>query len=145
MTMQRGRYNQYNQVRIQTANRGRLIVLLYQGAIRHMRKAQLLIDKGDLEGKGNALIRAQDIILELLYALDQKMLEGGNELAVNLQRLYLYAYRRLVMANVQIDRGAIDEVAQLMTELLEAWETVVGGEVAGTELATPPAGVALTG
>jgi flagellar basal body P-ring protein FlgI len=41
------------------------------------------------EGKGNCLIRAQDIILELMCALDQQLLDDGNELALNLQRLYL--------------------------------------------------------
>ena len=146
MTMQRGSYKQYNQVQIQTANRGKLIVLLYQGAIRNMKRSLMLIDKGDMEGKGNALIRAQDIILELLYALDQQMLDGGNELALNLQRLYLYAYRRLVVANVHIDRQIIEEIIGLLSGLLEAWETVVAGDAAGPQDAAAPAtGVAVTG
>jgi flagellar secretion chaperone FliS len=146
MTMQRGNYKQYNQVQIQTANRGKLIVLLYQGAIRNMRKSIMLIDKGDMEGKGNALIRAQDIILELLYALDQPMLDSGNELAINLQRLYLYAYRRLVVANIHVDRQIIEEVVGLLAGLLEAWETVVAGESTGSEDATSrPTSVAVTG
>ena len=67
------------------------------------------------EGKGNSLIRAQDIILELMYALDQQLLDDGNELALNLQRLYLYCYRRLVRANTRLDRAAIEEVIELFT------------------------------
>jgi len=145
MATQRGSYKQYKQVGIQTANRGKLIVLLYQGAIRNMQKAQLLIDKGDMEGKGNALIRAQDIILELLYALDRRMVEDGNELAANLERIYLYAYRRLVMANIQLDREAIGEIIGIMSDLLEAWETVTVGGTAGAEPVQRSAGVALTG
>ena len=146
MIMQRGSQKRYSQVQIQTANRGKLIILLYQGAIRNMKKALMLMEKGDMEGKGNALIRAQDIILELLYALDQQMLDSGNELALNLQRLYLYAYRRLVVANVQMERGVVEEIIELMSGLLEAWETVVSGE-AGADTAPSPASarVALTG
>lgn len=145
MAMNRGGYKQYSQVQIQTANRGKLIVMLYQGTIRYMKKALLLIDKKDMEGKGNNLIRAQDIILELLYALDQQMLESGNELALNLQRLYLYAYRRLVQANIHVDRQAIEEVIELMGNLLEAWEHVVAGDGRQERETAPATTVALTG
>ena len=135
----------YKQVQIQTANKGQLIVMLYQGAIRFMKKALIRMDEKDMEGKGNNLIKAQDIILELLYALDQQMLDSGNELALNLQRLYLYAYRQLVQANVHTDPKLVREVIELMENLLGAWEQVVAGE-AGNE-APPPASsrVMLTG
>ena len=135
----------YKQVQIQTANKGQLIVMLYQGALRFMKKALIRMDEKDMEGKGNNLIKAQDIILELLYALDQQMLDSGNELALNLQRLYLYAYRQLVQANVHTDPKLVREVIELMENLLGAWEQVVAGE-AGNE-APPPASsrVMLTG
>ena len=136
-------HNQYNQVQIKTANKGKLIVMLYQGAIRFMKRALILLEKKDMEGKGNALIRAQDIVLELLYSLDQGLLDQGDELALNLQRLYLYSYRRLVHANVHLDTDAVDEVIKLMENLLQAWEQVVDGD-SGTGQ-TPSPGVALTG
>tara|TARA_Y100000588_G_C14173396_1_gene890222 strand:+ start:861 stop:1283 length:423 start_codon:yes stop_codon:yes gene_type:complete len=135
----------YKQVQIQTANKGQLIVMFYQGAIRFMKKALILIDQKDMEGKGNNLIKAQDIILELLYALDQQMLDSGNELALNLQRLYLYSYRQLVQANVHTDPKLVQEVIELMENLLGAWEQVVASE--GSNETPPPASyrVMLTG
>ncbi|MEW6749554.1 MAG: flagellar export chaperone FliS [Candidatus Latescibacterota bacterium] len=142
--MNSGAHKQYNQVQIQTATKGKLIVLLYQGAIRHMKKALLHMERKEIEAKGNCLIRAQDIVLELLYALDHEMLRSGNELALNLQRLYLYCYRRLVQANIHMDRRAIEEVVALMTNLLEAWQQVAVGE-RRAEVAAPSTGVALTG
>ena len=144
--MSRGGYrqdNQYNQVQIKTANSRKLIVLLYQGAIRFMKRALMLLEKKDLEGKGNALIRAQDIILELLYSLDQGLLDQGDELAMNLQRLYLYSYRRLIHANLRMDADAVDEVIKLMENLLEAWEQIAAG--GGNNPASSSPGVALTG
>ena len=123
--MNRPAHRQYSQVQIKTANKGKLIVLLYQGAVRFLLKAVVQLDGKDMEGKGNSLIRAQDIVLELMYALDQKLLDEGNELAQNLQRLYLYCYRRLVHANTHLDRGAIEEVIVLLNNLLGAWEKVV--------------------
>jgi len=146
--MNRGGYkqhNQYNQVQIKTANKGKLIVMLYQGAIRFMNRALLLLEKKDMEGKGNALIRAQDIILELLYSLDQDLLDQGDELALNLQRLYLYSYRRLVHANVHMDTEAVEEVIKLMQNLLQAWEQVVLNDGSGGADLAPSSSVALTG
>ena len=132
-------HRQYSQVQIKTANKGKLIVLLYQGAVRFLLKAAV-----QLEGKGNSLIRAQDIVLELMYALDQKLLDEGNELAQNLQRLYLYCYRRLVHANTHLDLGAIEEVIELLNNLLEAWEKVAVQVPAGPPVDDRPT-VALTG
>ena len=68
-------HRQYSQVQIKTANKGKLIVLLYQGAVRFLLKAAVQLEGKDMEGKGNSLIRAQDIVLELMYALDQKLLD----------------------------------------------------------------------
>ncbi len=142
--MNRTAYKQYNRVQIKTANRGKLVVMLYQGAIRFMKKAMLLLEQKDLEGKGNALIRAQDIILELTYALDQKLLDQGDELALNLQRLYLYSYRRLVHANVHMETEPVEEVIGLMENLLVAWEQVVSGDGGGNNEVTAAAGLTLT-
>ena len=144
--MNNANYKQYSQVQIKTANKGKLIVMLYRGAIKFMKKALLLIEKKDMEGKGNALIRSQDIILELLYALDQKMLDSGNELALNLQRLYLYSYQQLVKANVQMDAKPIKDVIGIMENLLEAWENVIaanGQEHADSQ--TTASGIAFIG
>ena len=144
--MNNGAYKQYNQVQIKTANRGKLIVMLYQGAIRFMKKAIMHLDQKDMEGKGNALIRAQDIILELTYALDQESLDRGDELALNLQRLYLYSYRQLVHANIRMEVEPIQEVIGLLENLLEAWEQILqseGGEATGT--APVSSGLVITG
>ncbi|MBT3346346.1 MAG: flagellar export chaperone FliS [Gemmatimonadetes bacterium] len=137
-------HRQYNAVQIKTANKGQLIVLLYQGALRNMRKALLQLEGKDMEGKGNSLIKAQDIILELMCALDQSMLNEGNELAANLQRLYLYCYRQLVQANLKMTPKPIEEVIELLANLLEAWEQVAanGGTDGG---GSPQPTVALTG
>lgn len=137
-------HRQYNAVQIKTANKGQLIVLLYQGALKNMRKALIQLEDKDMEGKGNSLIKAQDIILELMCALDQTMLDEGNELAANLQRLYLYCYRQLVQANLKMDPKPIEEVIELLANLLEAWEQVAansGSDGGGGGQST----VALTG
>lgn len=124
---------QYRQVQIKTASKGNLVLLLYRGAIKFMNKAIVQLESKDLEGKGTSLMRAQDIVLELMYSLDDKMLGEHNPLAVNLQSLYLYAYRRLVHANVHMDPKPIEEVITLLQNLLDAWEKVVANEGSGAD------------
>ena len=132
-------YGQYRQVQIGTASPGRLILMLYQGAIKAMKKAIELIDRKDFFGKGECLIKAQDIVMELNLALD---MDVGGEIATSLRKLYLYVYRRLVDANLELDKQAIQECIRLMEGLYEAWKVAVqkaeggapGGDRASTRL-----------
>ena len=92
-------YGQYKQVQINTASPGKLILLLYQGAIKSLKKSLDLMDRKDFGGKGDAIIKAQDILMELNMVLDH----GAGEIAPSLQQIYLYAYKRLVVANLAMD------------------------------------------
>lgn len=113
---------QYRQVQITSASRGKLILLLYQGAIKSLKKAAELIDKKDYGGKGECLIKAQDIVMELNLALD---LEEG-EIALSLRNLYLYIYRRLIDANSNAEKAPVLEALNLLENLYEAWMVAVG-------------------
>ncbi|MBK35711.1 MAG: flagellar export chaperone FliS [Gemmatimonadetes bacterium] len=114
-------YGQYKQVQINTASPGKLILLLYQGAIKSLKKSLDLMDRKDFGGKGDAIIKAQDILMELNMVLDH----GAGEIAHSLQQIYLYAYKRLVVANLEMDRDAISEIVEILENLYEAWEEAV--------------------
>lgn len=114
-------YDQYRQVQISTASPGKLILLLYQGAIKALKKANELIDQKEFGEKGDQLIKAQDIIMELNLALDMK----AGEISSSLQQIYMYAYRKLVIANLEVDKDGIQEVIGLLENLYEAWEVAV--------------------
>ena len=135
-------YGQYRQVQIKTASPGKLILLLYQGAIKALKKAIELIDRKEFGEKGDQLIKAQDIIMELNVALDMKT----GEIANSLNQIYLYVYRRLVVANLEIDKDAIKEVISMLENLYEAWEVAVQeteGSMPG--LAAPVPTLSVTG
>ena len=118
----------YRKQQVETASPGQLILLLYDAAIRHCRSAQSAILQNDRDGAARHLLKAQDIVSELMASLN---LEAGGELGARLLRLYEYMYRRLVVANVRKDRAAAREVEELLAGLREAWAQVA--------TASPPA------
>ena len=112
-------HNVYRQTQAQTAAPGELVVMLYRGASRFVTSAIDAIDARDIQAAHNNLVRAQAIITELRDALDP---ERGGELAKHLGQIYDYLNSRLVEANLRKDAQPAREVANLLRELLPAWE-----------------------
>jgi flagellar protein FliS len=71
------------------------------------------------------IIKAQDIITELLLSLNMK--EGG-EIAKNLTSLYVYFKKRLLEANIQKSAGDTQGGLALLKELRDAWDKISAKE-----------------
>ena len=113
----------YKETEVTTADRGRLVVLLYDGAINFLKNAKQSIQEGNLDGKCNNINRAQDIVQELEFSLNMK--EGG-EIAKNLVSLYRFMYTHLVRAKISRDgTQQMDEVISMLSSLNEAWREVI--------------------
>ena len=111
----------YQQNDVLTATPGRLVVLLYDGAGRFLRRAAAAVRAENLEASNAALQRAEAIIDELLATLD---FERGGEIAASLRDLYLFCRRELNDARLERDADKIETVADLLGELREAWAQV---------------------
>jgi flagellar secretion chaperone FliS len=111
----------YQDTAITTQTRGRLIVLLYEGAIKFLKIAITEIEAGNWEAKGCHINRAIDIINELNTILD---MEAGGEIAQNLRKLYAFMTHHLGQANMKRDPKMIQEIVTLLTELNEGWKAV---------------------
>ena len=114
-------FSAYQQTAIETESKGRIIVKLYDGAIRFLGQALEAIKTGDFERKGNLILKARNIVLELSAALD---MEAGGEISTNLRSLYNFILHRLTIANIKCDKIAIGEVINLLTELNEGWKKI---------------------
>ena len=101
----------YQETSVTTQGKGRLIVLLYDGAIKFMRLAVKELEAGNYEAKGRYITKAQDII---------------NEIAANLRKLYCFMSSRLTEANTRRDAQMIHEVITIMEELNQSWKTIAG-------------------
>ncbi len=106
---------------IQNASPYRLVQMLMQGAADRLAAARGCIERGEVAGKGENCSRAIRILDELRDGLD---MERGGEIAANLDRLYEYMNRRVVMGNLRDDPEAIDEVLRLLGEIRAGWDGI---------------------
>lgn len=110
--------NAYTKVDVETASQGKLIVMLFNGAIKRAEEAKRQLEKGKNDGVHNNLIRAQEIISELRASLDMK----HGDVAKNLDRLYEYFQHLLVTANIRKSDAPIDECIALMADMRDTWQ-----------------------
>ncbi len=113
----------YQQTAVLTQSRGRLIVMLYDGAIKFLKLAVKELEAKNYAGKGMYINRAHAILDELNAVLD---MEAGGEIAENLRKLYSFMNRRLTQANIKRDPQMIREVIGLLEELNQGWKTIAG-------------------
>ena len=111
----------YRNNQVTTAPQKKLIVMLYDGAIRNLKLAEIAMENKDIEKINTHLIKAQDIIMELMTTLN---FEAGGDIAKNLYQLYDYMYFRLVRANIDKNIDYVKEVKKYMEELRDAWEQI---------------------
>ena len=108
---------------VMSANQHQLITLLFDGAISALVRARLFMQDNNIQGKGNSISKAINIIESgLKQGLDE---QSGDDLTDNLLGLYSYMVRRLVQANVRNDVEALEEVEGLLRNIADAWKEVV--------------------
>ena len=113
----------YQRGQVGSANPVRIILLLYEGAVRFSRQAQANFDEP--AQRGHALGRAHAIVSELLSALDH---ERGVHIAANLETLYNFVIEGLIKANVDGDRDALDAIIPVLETLSSAWREMAESE-----------------
>ena len=116
------RANQYKQTAIKTASPGQVLLMLYEGAIQHLRKAVDCMDKKDIAGKGKFFGKAHDIVNELTATLDFNV---GGEIAKDLERLYNFISSQLIKANMENSKDTLVQVIKLLETLLAGWRGAV--------------------
>jgi flagellar protein FliS len=115
---------------IAAADPHRMIMLLFCGALRAIGDAQRHLAARRIAAKGEAISRAISIVDQgLRRSLDRAR---GGDLAKQLDELYDYLNRRLLMASLHNDTAALAEVADLLGRLRGAWTEI------GDSRAAPP-------
>lgn len=113
-------YNAYLRSKVMTATPAELTLMLYEGAIKFVNKAIMSIEKDDVMGAHNNLMKTQRIIEELRASLDHKY-----PVAKEFDTVYEYILRRLVEANIKKDKDILEEVLEHLRTMHDTWKEVM--------------------
>src|SRR5919109_4839235 len=108
----------YTQASVLTAPPGRLVVMLYDGAIRFLIQSSAAMREGNIERSRDRMRRAEAIVDELNLALDMSY----GEIPARLRAIYYFCKRQLRDGNATREPAKLDAVARLLRELRGAWE-----------------------
>lgn len=117
----------YTESSVLTAPPERLVVMLYDGAIRFLNVGATAMRNGDQIQARDRIRRAEAIIDQLNYSLDM----SHGEIPQRLRSIYLFCKRHLIQASIQKDPVAVDTVVSLLAELREAWDRISRAPLAG--------------
>ena len=110
--------NAYKKASVNTLDQNKLIIMLYDGAIKNANFAVQYMESGEIEKVHDSLIKTKNIVTELLATLN---MEQGGEIAKNLKSLYSYMFSQLIEANMEKKSEPVLNVIDLLKELRGAW------------------------
>lgn len=110
----------YKQNSVQTATPGELTIMLYNGCLKFIKLAKLAINDGNIEERNTNLLKAQNIVQELMVTLNMDV-----PISENLLRIYDYMYRRLIEANTKDSIEILNEVEIYVVEFRDTWKQAV--------------------
>ena len=137
----------YRETRIKTASQGQLIIMLYDEAVKHLDRGLELLalntggktNPGNIEKISKSILKAQEIITELIVSLD---FDQGGDIARNLFSLYYWFNKELLESNISHDIHRITAVRNQLSELRSAWLEIaaknsetVGKAITGVNIA----------
>ncbi len=112
----RNPYETYRNQSVMLASREELTLMLYNGCANFIRKAMAAIDESEVQEAHTNIIKAQNIITELMSTLNMDY-----EVSKGLMSLYTYMLDRLIEANINKDKEILTEVLDMAVDLSETW------------------------
>jgi len=113
--------NAYKKASVYTLDQTKLIIMLYDGAIKNASFAVEHMKSGQIEKVHECLIKTKNIVTELMATLN---MDRGGDIAKNLQSLYSYMFSQLIEANMNKKTEPVVIVIDLLKELRAAWTQI---------------------
>lgn len=110
-------YNQYMKSSIMTTPPEELVVMLYEGAMKFLKRGIIYIEDNNIEKANEAILKVQDITIEFMSKVDTDY-----EVGKQLFSLYEYMNRRLIEANIKKDSQILNEIYGMYEELRDTWQ-----------------------
>ncbi|MES3038339.1 MAG: flagellar export chaperone FliS [Bdellovibrionota bacterium] len=115
-------YQKYKTSAVQTASREKILLMLYEGAIKFTKLGIKACEEKKIAERGMAIGRAYDIIMELNNTLDHNV---GGEISKNLEQLYIFMMDQFTKANITGNADHLKTVLKLLENLYDGWVQAV--------------------
>ncbi len=115
-------FSKYKKTSVLSASREQILLMLYEGAIRFTKLAIQATEQNKIADRGQNIIRAFDIILELNATLDHKV---GGDLAMQLEQLYMFMMDKYTQANLKGDAEPLRANLKILENLYDGWKQAV--------------------
>jgi flagellar protein FliS len=115
-------YQKYKTTSIQSASREKLLLMMYEGAIKFTKLAITAAEQKKIADRGMNIGRVYDIILELNNTLDHKV---GGEISKNLEQLYMFLTDQLTKANITGDPQHLRSCLKILETLYDGWAKAI--------------------
>lgn len=115
-------YQKYKQTAVTSASKEKILLMLYEGAIKFTKQAISACEAKDIANRGIYIGKTYDIIMELSNTLN---FEVGGDIAKNLEQLYIFMMEQLTAANIKGDVAHLNNVLKLLNTLYDGWVQAV--------------------
>jgi flagellar biosynthetic protein FliS len=130
-------YRIYTNATVNTASAPRIMMTLFETALRHMRNARTAYAKGDYRTGGDAAERAAAIVLGLQSTLKREVAPG---LCEQLDAVYGFVVGRLTLAIGAASAQYMEEAERVFLPIVEAFDQAVASEAMASVAAAGGAG-----
>ena len=115
-------YQKYKQTAVVSASREKVLLMLYEGAIKFTKLAIQACEQKKIADRGMNIGRAYDIVMELNNTLDHKV---GGDISKNLESLYLFMMEQYTKSNISGDAAPLKSNLKMLETLYDGWVQAV--------------------
>jgi len=115
-------YQKYKSTSIASASREKLLLMMYEGAIKFTKLAIKAAEEKKVAERCENIGRAFDVVLELNNTLDHKI---GGEIAARLEQLYMFMTEQYTKANLSGSPEPLKVNLKLLETLYDGWVQAV--------------------
>lgn len=115
-------YQKYKATSIQSASREKLLLMMYEGAIKFTKRAIKAAEEKKIAERCENIGRAFDVVMELNNTLDHKV---GGDIAKNLEQLYMFITEQYTKANISGSPEPLKTSLSVLETLYSGWVQAV--------------------
>ncbi len=115
-------YSKYKATSVQSASKEKILLMLYEAAIKFTKLAIMACEKKDIAERGLNVGRAYDIVSELNNTLNHKV---APDMCKNMEQLYMFITDKLIKANITGDVQNLKEALKILEILNEGWKQAI--------------------